>query len=67
MHLQLKDRILPLGQIGPDFILLKKAIDHPPTSGRLFLAIDGNEREWDIYLPQGMSAQSRMVAVEKPK
>ena len=65
MHLLIEGRTLSVGQLGPDFLILDTAIDHPPTSGRLFVAVDGNEREWDVHLPKGISAGSRRVVIAK--
>jgi hypothetical protein len=65
MHLLLDGQTLSVGQLGPDFLILDKAIDHPPASARLFFALDGNEREWEIRLPEGMSAGSRRVVIAK--
>lgn len=65
MHLLLDGRILSVGQLGPDFLILDTAIDHPPARARLFFAVDGNEREWDIQLPEGISAGSRRVVIAK--
>jgi len=63
MHLLLDGQILSIGQLGPDFLILDKAIDHPPANARLFFAVDGKEREWDVRLPEGMSVGSRRVVV----
>ena len=65
MHLLLDGRTLSVGQLGPDFLILDTAIDHPPASGRLIFAVDGNEREWDVQLPEGISAKSRRVVIAK--
>jgi len=63
MHLLLDGRILSVGQLGPDFLILDEAIDHPPATARLFFAVDGNEREWNVHLPEGISAGSRRVVI----
>jgi hypothetical protein len=65
MHLRLDGPTLSVGQLGPDFLILDTAIDHPPASGRLFFAVDGDEREWDIHLLEGISAGSRRVVIAK--
>ncbi len=65
MHLLVDGRTLSVGQLGPDFIILDTAIDHPPAIGRLFFAIDGEVREWDVRLPEGISAGSRRVVIGK--
>jgi hypothetical protein len=67
MHLLLEGQILSVGQLGPDFLILDKAIDHPPAGARLFLAVDGKEREWDVHLPEGMSAGSRRVVIARSR
>jgi hypothetical protein len=63
MHLLLDGEILSVGQLGPDFLILDTAIDHPPSTARLFFAVDGNERQWNVHLPQGISADSRRVVI----
>jgi hypothetical protein len=46
-----------IGQLGPDFIILKEPIDHPPAEAHLFLSIDGRARQWTIQLPDGINAE----------
>ena len=65
MHLLVDGRTLSVGQLGPDFLILDTAIDHPPTNGRLFFALDGNEREWEVRLPEGIAVESRRVVIAK--
>lgn len=56
---------LPVGQLGPDFLLLKKPLAHPPTEGTLIVGVDENERRWQVRLPEGISADSRRVVIAK--
>jgi hypothetical protein len=63
MHLLLDEQIHSIGQLGPDFLVLHKPIDHPPANARLFFSVDGKEREWDIRLPEGISADARRVVI----
>lgn len=65
MHLVLDGRILSIGQLGPDFLILDTPIDHPPATGTLFFSIDGNERERQVRLPEGITAGSRRVSIAK--
>jgi len=44
---------------------LKTPIEHPPAEATLVVRVDGNEREWDIHLPEGISAGSRRVIIAK--
>ena len=54
---------IPVVQMGPDFLLLDKPFDHPPTEASLVLQVDESERRWIVRLPQGISAGSRRVAI----
>lgn len=54
-----------IGQLGPDFLLLKTPFDHPPANATIFLSIDGNERQWEVRLPEGISRGSRRVVITK--
>jgi hypothetical protein len=65
MHLLLDGQILSIGQLGPDFLLLRTPIDHPPATARLFFSVDGNAREREVFLPEGISAGSRRVVIAK--
>ncbi len=56
MWLSVKGRVLPIGQLGPDFLILDESVDHPPTEGEITLSIDGRERRWLVYLPDGLVA-----------
>jgi hypothetical protein len=54
MHLNVNGQVLAIGQLGPDFLILREAIDHPPTDASIFLSIDGHERRWTVHLPDGI-------------
>jgi hypothetical protein len=56
MHLSVGGRILPIAQLGPDFIILDNPVDQPPASGEIVLRIDGGARLWPVHLPDGISA-----------
>ncbi len=65
MQLLLNGETLPVGQVGPDFLLLKTPLDHPPAEGTLIVRVDDNEHRWPVRLPAGSSATDRRVAIEK--
>lgn len=52
-----------MAQLGPDFLLLKTPIDHPPSDATVVLCVDENERQWQVHLPEGIAAASRRVAI----
>jgi hypothetical protein len=63
MHLIVGDRMLSVGQLGPDFLLLDEPVDHPPGTATLFFSVDGEPRERQVYLPEGISAAQQRVLI----
>ena len=46
MQLLLHGRVLPVVQLGPDFLLLDTANDQAPGEATLVLRVDRSERRW---------------------
>ena len=44
MQLLVNGASLPIGQMGPDFLLLDKTMDHPPTEATIVFAVAGQRR-----------------------
>lgn len=65
MHLTIAGERLSVRQMGPDFLIIDATAAHAPTVAQLYLSVDGNEREWDIHLPEGISAGSTRVVIAK--
>jgi hypothetical protein len=66
---QVKMRLLVNGgsisvvQMGPDFLLVDAPINHPPGDASVVLQVDQSERRWNVRLPDGISADSKRVAI----
>lgn len=56
MHLRIAGRTVRIGQLGPEFIILRDAPDLPPSEGEITVSIDGRIRQWSVQLPDGISA-----------
>jgi len=65
MHLTINGKRLSVGQMGPDFLIMDAAEEYAPTVALLYLSVDGHEREWTVFLPEGISAGSRRVVIAK--
>jgi hypothetical protein len=63
MHLLVDGRSISITHMGPDFLFIESASDHPPGEATIVLQVDQNERRWNVHLPDGISAQSRRVAL----
>ncbi len=54
MHLNVNGFVLSIGQLGPDFIILRNPAEHPPAEAEIVLSIDGEESRWNVHLPEGI-------------
>jgi hypothetical protein len=54
--LRLNGDLLPIAQLGPDFLILKDSVNHPPADAEVSLSIDGHESRWPVRLEEGLSA-----------
>jgi hypothetical protein len=54
MTLSINGHVLPIGQLGPNFIVLREPIEHPPVDASIQLIIDGDESTWSVHLPNGI-------------
>jgi hypothetical protein len=61
MQLQVNGSILPIGQLGPDFIILDKPAAYPPGRAEIRLSIDDWVTQWEIELPHGISGEEVMT------
>ena len=66
MHLRLNGHVLPIAQLGPDFLILKNPVDHPPADAEIEMSIDGHERRWAVRLVDGLTAGQRESRISLP-
>ncbi len=52
-----------VAQLGPDFLVLRNPIDHPPANAEVFMSIDGEEDRWPVYLADGIKASERKTRI----
>ncbi len=67
MELAVNGYILPIAQLAPNFLMLREPTDHQPASAEIMVSIDGRERRWNVYLPDGISPtepRTRIVAAK---
>jgi hypothetical protein len=63
MELRLNGDVLPIAQLGPDFLILKTPVDHPPAEAEIRMSIDGHEQRWLVRLLEGLSAVVRRTRI----
>jgi hypothetical protein len=63
MELCVNGYVLPIGQLGPDFIILENPKDHPPADAEIAVWIDHRERRWQVQLPNGIDATNAVTKI----
>ena len=63
MRLIVNGDSISITQMGPDFLFVDSATDHPPGEATIVLQVDGSERRWQVRLPEGLSKASTRVAL----
>ena len=63
MSLIIGDKVIEIYQMGPDFLYIAPAGDHPPCEATIVFQVDQNERRWQVMLPDGISKSSDRVAL----
>jgi len=57
---------MPIDQLGPDFIFVDSASDYSPCEATIVMRVDSRERQWNVLLPDGISAKSKRVPITLP-
>jgi len=63
MRLMVNGESLSVTHMGPDFLIIESASNHPPSDATIILRVDHSERRWNVYLPNGISAESKRVSI----
>jgi hypothetical protein len=66
MELRVNGQVLPIGQLGPHFLVLENPADHPPVeSAEIVMSIDSKEERWLVCLPDGIRSDRRKTAIAR--
>ena len=63
IQLCVNGHVLPVAQLGPDFLVLKNTVPHPPAEAEIFMSIDGAESRWRVRLVDGIVLGRRRVKI----
>jgi hypothetical protein len=63
MRLIVNGECIRVTQMGPDFLFVDSAGDHPPGEATIVLQVDGSERQWQVRLPEGICSASKRIAL----
>ncbi len=65
MELRVNGHILPIAQLGHNFLVLETPIDHSPADAEIRMRIDGEEERWPIRLAEGIQAGQRKTSISR--
>jgi len=65
IELRVNGRILSVSHLGPDFLILKDTIEHPPAEAEIALSIDGDESRWRVRLVDGIVSDQRKTRIAR--
>lgn len=49
--------------MGRDFVVIESPAEYPPSEASIILKVDDSESQWNVRLPDGISAGSRRVTI----
>ena len=63
MRLMVGGAVIRITHMGPDFLLIESPADVPPCEASIVLRVDDSQSEWKVRLPEGISGNSKRVAL----
>lgn len=65
MTLRVNGKLLDIAQMGPDFLILRQTVSHPPSDAEVTLVVDGHEERWNVRLPDGLHGANTPIRVAR--
>lgn len=65
MALNVNGFTLPIAQLGPDFLVLERPINHTPCEAVIAMSVDGNESRWRVRLADGIRTDQRKTSISR--
>jgi hypothetical protein len=63
IQLHVNGHVLAVTQLGPDFLVLKNPVNHPPMDAEIAMSVDGLESRWEVRLVQGITVEERKTMI----
>lgn len=63
IRLLVKGDVMPVAQMGPDYLFIDSPVDHQPGEATVVLNVDESESRWKVWLPNGISVTSEKVSI----
>jgi hypothetical protein len=56
IDLAVNGHVFSVAKLGPDFLVVRNPVAHPPSEAEITLSIDGHEQRWRVELIDGILA-----------
>ena len=63
MRLVVNGTSFGITHMGRDFVVVESPTEYPPGEASIFMKVDESESRWNVRLPDGISVNSRRVAI----
>lgn len=63
MRLIVNGTSIGITHMGRDFVIVESPTEYPPGIASILLKVDESENRWNVRLPDGISVNSRRVAI----
>jgi hypothetical protein len=65
MDLHVNGHVFGIGQMGPNFLILRDAAEQPPGEAELAMSVDGDEERWRVRLVDGICPGRRETRIAR--
>lgn len=65
IRLFVNGQVLPVAQLGPDFLVLQEPTNHPPAEAEIAMSVDGRESRWPVRLVDGIAIEQRKTRIAR--
>jgi hypothetical protein len=66
MSLAVNGHVFSIAELGPGFVVLRDAVDHPPVRGEITMSIDRHVEKWLVELVDGIKAGGGDTRIARP-
>jgi hypothetical protein len=63
IQLAVNGHMFSVAELGPGFVVLRDAIDHPPARANITMSIDGQTSQWQVDLVDGIVSRQRKTPI----
>ncbi len=63
IRLTVNGHVFSVAQLGPDFVVLRDAVNHAPGRAQITMSIDDDRKQWPVELVDGIHTNRRKTPI----